>query len=294
MSTADSVPVLVVLPAMGVAGRYYSRFTEALALRAQVHALACDLLSGGGRRRGARDFGYREIVEHEIPAIVTGIRKRFPGRPVILCGHSLGGQLALLASSRMPEPPDGLVLIAAGTAHHRAWPPGTRLKARLIVRLIRLAAGLLPWYPGDMLGFGGDQPRRLMRDWGYNATTGRYRLEGSSVDEAQLAKAVSSLQLPVLAVGVHGDLVAPEGAQIELIAPLQSACVQRVVLEGADYGGRWRRHFGWARNPEAAADVISHWVKRLWPGGPAFEGNLGDPRESRVASRAGQATSASS
>ena len=133
-----------------------------------------------------------------------------------------------------------------------------------------------------------------MRDRGYNATTGRYRLEGSSVDEAKLAKAVSSLQLPVLAVGVHGDLVAPEGAQIELIAPLQSACVQRVVLEGADYGGRWRRHFGWARNPEAAADVISHWVKRLWPGGPAFEGNLGDPRESRVASRAGQATSASS
>ncbi len=266
MCAADSVPVLVVLPAMGVTGRYYLHFTNALAQEARVHAISCDLLSGGGRRRGARDFGYREIVEHEIPAIVARVRKRFPGHPVMLCGHSLGGQLALLASARMTEPPDGLILVAAGTAHHRVWPSRTRLKARLTVQLIRLAAGLLPWYPGDVLGFGGDQPRRLMRDWGYNAATGRYRLEGSSFDEARLAEAVSSLTLPILTIGIQGDLVAPEGAQMELTARLASARVDRVMLEGSVYGGHWRRHFGWARKPDAVAVAISRWISstHLW------------------------------
>jgi hypothetical protein len=128
-----------------------------------------------------------------------------------------------------------------------------------------------------------------MRDWGYNATTGRYRLEGSSVDEAKLAKAVSSLQLPVLAVGVHGDLVAPEGAQIELIAPLQSACVQRVVLEGADYGGRWRRHFGWTRKPEVVANAISQWVRSVWLPCPRLGGDFGQVTGVDSISRVGQA-----
>lgn len=276
MYAADSIPVVVVLPAMGVTGRYYLPFTNALTQCARVHAISYDLLSGGGRQRGTRDFGYREIVEHEIPAIVARVRKRFPGHPVMLCGHSLGGQLALLASARMTEPPDGLILIAAGTAHHRAWPSRTRLKARLIVQLIRLAARLLPWYPGDVLGFGGDQPRRLMRDWGYNATTGRYRLEGSRFDEVRLAEAVSSLTLPILTIGIQDDLVAPEGARRELTARLGSARVDRVVLEGSVYGGHWRRHFGWAREPDAVADAISQWISSTHPWGASIpEDNQG-------------------
>lgn len=256
-------PVFLCLPAMGVGGRFYQRFAQALEARTGGTAFACNLLSSGGARRVAGEFGYREIVEHEIPALVARTRRRHPRRPVVLCGHSLGGQLGLLACGLMPQPPDALVLIAAGTAHHRAWPADDRRAARIAVELITLAARMLPWYPGDRLGFGGDQPRRLMRDWAFNAASGRYRLEGSALDEAALRARVAALRTPVLSVGLFGDLVAPEGAQEELLAHAPRADITRLYIDGEEPGGRWQRHFGWARDPAAMAQAIAAWTEEV-------------------------------
>lgn len=145
-----------------------------------------------------------------------------------MIGHSLGGQLATLSALHRQDRLAGLVLVAAGTAHHRAWPRADRWRARLAVHGVRAAAALLPWYPGAVLGFGGDQPRRLMRDWSYNALTGKYRCTGSTIDyEARLAE----LRLPVLAVTIREDPVAPPGAARELLAKLPQA--ERMQLEVA-------------------------------------------------------------
>ena len=161
-------PVCLCLPAMGLAARYYRPFAEALA-QATAGTVAVADLRGQGQshlraRRGAR-FGYREIVEEDLPALLDALAGRFPYRPLFVVGHSLGGQLATLAAVHMLDRLSGLVLVAAGTAHYRVWPPANRWRMRLAVSGIRAAATLLPWYPGSLLGFGGDQPRRLMRDW---------------------------------------------------------------------------------------------------------------------------------
>ena len=42
------------------------------------------------------DFGYREMVEIDLPAAIAALRGRYPNRPLLLVGHSLGGQLATL------------------------------------------------------------------------------------------------------------------------------------------------------------------------------------------------------
>ena len=94
---------------MGVKASYY----EPLALAFQAggtSAVTADLRGHGrsairaGRRtsNGFGDFGYREILDEDLPAFTAAVHERFPGRPIVLLGHSLGGQLACLWASTRP------------------------------------------------------------------------------------------------------------------------------------------------------------------------------------------------
>jgi predicted alpha/beta hydrolase len=143
------------------------------------------------------------------------------------------------------------------------WPAPHRLRARLTVHAISLAARLLPWYPGRLLGFGGNQPRRLMRDWSFNACSGRYRLEGSRRDEYALERELRAVQLPVLSLSMADDPVAPPGARDELLARLPGAQITRLDLAHSAQGSAWQRHFSWARDPDAMARQVASWLAPL-------------------------------
>jgi predicted alpha/beta hydrolase len=140
-------PVFVCLPAMGVAASFYTPFAEALSQAVAGAAVLADLRGQGESaalaRRGAR-FGYREIVEQDIPSLIASIATQFPGRPIYLVGHSLGGQLGSLAAVRSAPGLAGLILVASGTAHYRVWPRALRWRASIAVQAIRLVAALLP------------------------------------------------------------------------------------------------------------------------------------------------------
>ncbi len=254
-------PLFVCLPAMGVSASFYTPFAEALAQATAGVAVLADLRGQGESvalaRRGAR-FGYREIVAQDIPSLIAAIAAQFPGRPIYLVGHSLGGQLGSLAAVHAARDLAGLILVASGTAHFRAWPKALRWRAALTVQAVRAVAALLPWYPGRRLGFGGDQPRRFMADWSYNASTGRYRCAGSRIDYEE---ALHDLALPVLSVELRGDPVSPTGAAAELLAKLASCAVERRQIDGVAADAPWRRHFSWARRPDEVVVEIAAWVR---------------------------------
>jgi predicted alpha/beta hydrolase len=254
-------PVFICLPAMGVAARFYTPFAEALAKATAGVAVLADLRGQGGSptlaRRGAR-FSYNDIVAKDIPPLISAIAAQFPGRPVYLVGHSLGGQLGSLAAVHAAPDLAGLILVASGTAHYRAWPKALRRRAGITVQAVRFVAALLPWYPGRLLGFGGDQPRRFMADWSYNASTGRYRCTGSRIDYEE---ALNDLTLPVLSVEIRADPVAPTGATSELLAKLASCAIERRQIQGVTSDAPWRRHFSWARSPGEVVAEINVWVR---------------------------------
>ncbi|MGA0612345.1 alpha/beta fold hydrolase [Caldimonas sp. KR1-144] len=257
-------PVVLGLPAMGTPARYYEPFARRLAELAGASVAWAELRGQGESRPRARDgadFGYREIVEDDIPRLAGRLLRQHPRRPLVLLGHSLGGQLATLAAHQLGEHLAGLVLVAAGTAHHRAWPRGARWRAALAVHGIRATAAMLPWYPGHRLGFGGEQPRRFMRDWSRNATTGRYRIEGSEIDHEDAA---GRLALPVLSLAIRQDPVAPPGAVEELLAKLARARIERRWLMGVVRDPPWKRHFSWAREPAGEmAAAVARWLHAL-------------------------------
>ena len=256
----NGAPLVLCLPAMGAAADYYEPFGERIASMGVATAVLLDLRGQGRSSASARrgdDFGYREILELDLPAAVAALHDAFPGRALYLAGHSLGGQLGLLYAARNPSTLKGLALIAAGTAHYRTWPRGTRARVWLYLSAIRLAAALLPWYPGGRLGFGGDQPRRLMRDWGRVVQHGRYQPEGSQFD---YESALRTLCVPILSLSLHSDPVAPLAAREQLLAKARSAPVTRIEVTGVLAHSPWKRHFSWAREPAEIVREFGAWI----------------------------------
>ena len=67
------------------------------------------------------ESGSYQLVYFDLRAMIETIRDRFPGKPIYLMGHSLGGQLAVLYSAMLPETISGVILIACGSVHFRNW-----------------------------------------------------------------------------------------------------------------------------------------------------------------------------
>ncbi|MFD4790595.1 alpha/beta fold hydrolase [Streptomyces sp. NPDC058459] len=250
--------VIVIWPALGVDAAYYDPFREHLAALG-VAALAVDLRGQGesGPRpgRGTR-WGYDELASRDWPAVLDAVRERFgPDVPLYPLGHSIGGQVSVLHLARAPKSVDGLLLVAAGSVDFRGFGGVARYRVLASTQLVALISALWGFWPGHRLGFGGRQPARLMRDWARLCRTGRLTPAGAGFDyEARLGE----VTLPVLAVSVAGDHLAPAGAVDRLCAKLPAADVHRWHYRPA--GGTRVDHVRWARRGEAIAERISLWL----------------------------------
>ncbi|MFI1764512.1 alpha/beta fold hydrolase [Streptomyces sp. NPDC020800] len=257
---AGSAPraVVVIWPALGVKASYYAPFRDQLASRG-IASVAVDLRGQGDSRpragRGTR-HGYHELATRDWPAVIRATRERFgPRTPLYLLGHSIGGQVSVMHTAHDPRGADGIILVAAGSVDHRGFLGADKLRVLASTQFISLVARFWGYWPGHRLGFGGRQPARLMRDWARICRTGRFAPTGSDFD---YETGMAQVALPVLAVSVEGDRLAPGRAVDRLCAKLPSATIDRWHFR-PEHGGRVD-HVRWARSGEGIAERISDWL----------------------------------
>jgi predicted alpha/beta hydrolase len=232
-------PMALILPAMGVPARYYRHFA------AELHAagfavLALDLRGNGAstpRPGRATRYGYTDLVD-DVAAVCEALTERRAGRPLLLVGHSLGGQIGLLHAANDPAGITGVVLVAAAIPYWRAYPGRRRYGLLGMTQCIAATSAVLGVWPG--WGFGGRQAGRVMTDWARTARTGAYgNLPGA--DEA-LAK----LSVPVLAISIEGDDLVPAPVVDHYTTLFRAAPVERAHITAADLGAPGN-HFTWTR-----------------------------------------------
>lgn len=265
--TVAPTPVALVLPAMGLRADYYRSFTTALAA-AGFAAVVVDPARPGNRRAGPfarerprllRAGGNRRAQRREAPA------GRPPGSPIVLVGHSLGGHVATLCAAAAPGSVAGLVTIAADSPYHRAH--GARGPARLAsAELAAAVARVVGCFPGGLRGFGGlgRQPRRLMAEWAHLGRTGRYRIDRLP----QIEAAIAAVRLPVLAISVEGDRMAPPASIDHLAGKMLSAAVERWHYTAAAAGCARLTHANWAKFGSALAEQLAAWWESVAPAPP--------------------------
>ncbi|GIX39920.1 MAG: hypothetical protein KatS3mg128_0969 [Silanimonas sp.] len=259
---------LLWLPALGVPARKYRPLAVALAARGILCAVHEWRGTGDCPRRPGRgrDWGYREWLEEDIPGSAAALAARAPELPRLLDGHSIGGQMALLAAA-LGSPAAGLVVAASGVPDWRCFPRWSeRLAVAGFALVLPLLTRLFGHYPGDRLGFAGREAGQLMRDWAQTVRTGRYAgLRGLPDDlEARLAR----LDTPLLGLGFCDDWLVPEASWAALVGKTRARTVTLQCFDAESLGVA-PDHFAWLRAPAAPAAAIADWWQRQPAAGTA-------------------------
>lgn len=249
--------VLLWLPALGVAARNYLPFAQALA----AHGIGVALhewrgIGSSDRRAGrASDWGYRELLTLDIPATLALTHSAFAGARLWLGGHSLGGQLASLFAALHPGQHAGLALVASGAPYWRRF-PWYRLIG-VVVAIAPSIAALRGHFPGRAVGFGGNEARGVMTDWARSGRSGDYAVAGLDED---FERSLAALRLPLVALRLRDDWLAPESSLEWLLGKMPQAQRQGAIITSADLGGAPADHFAWMKVPQAIAGRIAAFV----------------------------------
>lgn len=255
-------PVVVCTPAMGVDALYYEPL--ALALEAQGMDVVTTDLRGIGlssvRAERGTNFGYHEIVSHDLPALAYEVRQIFPHRPVFWLGHSLGGQLNCLFASAAPASVAGLILVASCSVFYRGWRFPLNVSILLFEQSAYLLARLLGYFPGRLFRFGGREAPGVLRDWSRQGLTGRYTVKGNDHDfEALLA----AMDLPVLAFSFTDDGYAPKPAVQHLLSKMSGSRITHAHVSPSEVGVDQLGHFGWVKRSDFVAPRIRDWLNEV-------------------------------
>lgn len=245
---------LLWLPAMGVAAKHYTAFAEALAARGVAVFVHDWRGNGSSSLRPSRhsDWGYRELLELDLPATLDAITAHASGPPSILGGHSLGGQLACCFLAMRPNAASHLWLVASGAPYWRSFPAPTRWGLPLAYRFLPWLAQRRGFLPGRRIGFGGNESRSLIEDWARTALTGRY---GATGVDADLESSLAAVEVSTRAVVLDRDWLAPAGSLHYLLGKLPRSLHRIVHVDGAMLGAH-ADHFAWMKKPAAVADAL--------------------------------------
>ena len=246
---------LLWLPALGVAARHYLPYADALGARGRAVYLREWRGNGSSSLRPSRtqDWGYREILEHDLPASLAQMPEDAV-TPLIIGGHSLGGQLACCFAGLHPQRFARVWLVASGTPYWRTFPAPRGWALPLVYRFLPWLAQRQGVLHGKKLGFGGTEARGLIRDWSRVGLNNHYAAVGMATD---LEAGMRTLQGQATAVVMDHDWLAPPSSMQALLAKMPGMRAQLSVLSAQALGTR-ADHFAWMKTPEAVVERLFH------------------------------------
>ena len=182
-----------------------------------------------------------------LPGLVDAARVFAPGAPVVLIGHSLGAHAGAMAVRSDSIGIDALVTVAGGNIHYRNWSGAAAAKVLAGGTLFASLTWLFGQMPGQYVGFGGPQARRLIREWSKVIRTGRFPIPGPGAG----GPAGSA---PALCIAYQGDTFAPGPS----VAALAATLAGQVETLPVTWPGN--PHSSWARSPQETVVVIEDWL----------------------------------
>ncbi len=257
-----AAPVVLIMPAMALKAKFYLPIAKALHA-AGLSVVTTDLRAQGEARPGLHEqptFGYRELIEVDLPRVLAAVRARFPGVRPHLFGHSLGGQLSLLHAAAMAGEEAGEIagvcVIGTGTVYWKAFGWRRWAEALYSIQTIGLVARVRGYWPGGML-IGGAMPGRVMTDWARHSRTSRYRPAGTARNYDRL---LADLGIPVLAISLDADRLGPRSNVDFLCRRMPRARLDRWHIT-ATSGVAHRDHFAWVKDAAVIGPAVAGWIR---------------------------------
>jgi predicted alpha/beta hydrolase len=240
---------MLLAPAMGVRQDFYEPVARFFA-RNGVHVLTFDYRGMGGSRPAdlrALDADVTDWAAQDFDAMLAHAQRAVPGLPLVLLGHSLGGQILGIAPSNGNV--RAAINVTAGSGYY-----GFNERMRLRVRFlwfvaIPLATRLAGYFPGRRLRMIGDLPRGVALQWRRWCLHPEYLLA-----EGQAARAAfERVRCPILSWSFEDDVMLPRRAIESLNGFYRNARIEHRHVAPAEVGAARIGHFGFFAERQGAA-----------------------------------------
>ena len=235
---------VVIGSAMGVPRAFYGAFTEYLA-EGGLATLRFDYRGIGGSLRGSvreSDATMHAWGEQDLAGALRFLRDRHPGIPLLLVGHSAGGQLFGL----VPEPNQVRAMLAVGaqSGYWGNWRGAGRLRMlfywKVLFPALTHALGYLPLR--SLTGGGDDVPPCVALEWASWGRDPDYVLSYARRKDG--ARGYARFTGSLRALAMADDPYAPRAAVQAMLAFYPAASRELLYVEPTSVWARSIGHFG--------------------------------------------------
>ena len=244
-----AVKAVIVLPtAMGVKQDFYFPFAQFLAQQGFA-VLTFDYRGSGASvpkrfRRSLRGFK-ADLYDWagDYNAAVHFARNWQRDVPLLVIGHSLGGQLpGLLPDNHLI---DGIVTVAAGSGYWRDNVPELRRIVWLIWYFVApLSTRLFGYFPGKKMKIVGDLPKGVIFQWMQWCKSPHYVVDGKG---RPIREGYEKLRVPLLCMSFTDDVMMSRRSIDSLHDFYRNASVERRYIKPEQVQARRIGHFGFFR-----------------------------------------------
>ncbi|HJW56641.1 MAG TPA: alpha/beta fold hydrolase [Burkholderiaceae bacterium] len=246
---AEAKAVIVLPTAMGVKQEFYFPFARFLAQQGFA-VLTFDYRGMGASvparyRRSLRGFkaDLFDWAERDYNAALHHARTWQREVPLLVIGHSLGGQLpGLLPDNHLI---DGIITVAAGSGYWRDNAPQLKRFVWLMWYFIApLCTRLYGYFPGKKLRMVGDLPKGVIYQWARWCKSPHYVVDRKG---EPIRAGYEKIRVPVLAMSFSDDEMMSRRSIDSLHDFYKNAIVERRYIEPNEVQAKRIGHFGFFR-----------------------------------------------
>jgi len=261
-------PAVVINPATSVACRYYFRFAKFL-WEAGFDVVTYDYRGIGVSRPSELagfDACWIDWGRLDFEAILLYTARTFPGQPIHIVAHSVGGFLVGMAeSNRLIQK---VFTVGAQFAYWRDYAAKARLrmfaKWHMAMPLITMMYG---YFPGKRLGWLEDTPAGVVRDWACSRKRFEHTWRGMAAlrypDPNALVRQFEAITAPILAVSLTDDEFGTVPAIERLLSYFSESAKCHLRISPDAVGEAKIGHFGFfdSRYQNTLWDLPLEWLK---------------------------------
>jgi predicted alpha/beta hydrolase len=249
MPPRPAIAVVLLPTAMGVKQDFYAPFAQFLAEQG-LAVLSFDY-RGMGRSVPA-DFrkslrGFRadlfDWAERDFNTALHAAKAWQPDVPLLLIGHSLGGQLpGLLPDSHLI---DAIITVAAGSGYWRDNAPQLkRVVWFMWYFAVPLYTRLFGYFPGKKVRKVGDLPKGVILQWSQWCRSRHYVVDAQG---KPLRAGYEKIRVPMLSLSFTDDELMSRRSIDSLHDFYKNAVLERRYIRPQDIGAKRIGHFGFFR-----------------------------------------------